>query len=235
MKKRILLLSMPNYTVGFDRVGRFPNLALSSIAGNIDENLIAEIAIVDLITVRTDIKKYVINLLRQFQPDIVGLSAMSFQYQTAVEIAKIIKETTPDVITIFGGYHVTLAYELISRSDDMNYIDFLIRGEGEVAFNKLIKAITEEKNMFSDIENLIFEKDGIVIQNLRATNLDLDQIKLPKRDIRLTSKYFAFGKKADVIETSRGCTMSCNFCWIVIFCKSLSLLFRSRESSSGSG
>ncbi|MBC8415228.1 MAG: B12-binding domain-containing radical SAM protein [Candidatus Cloacimonetes bacterium] len=212
MKKRILLLSMPNYTVGFDRVGRFPNLALSSIAGNIDENLIDEVAIVDLVTVRTDIKKYIIKLIRQFQPDIVGLSAMSFQYQTAVEIAKIIKQTVAGIITVLGGYHVTLAYELISRSNDMNYIDFLIRGEGEIAFNKLVRAIINEKSEFFEIENLSYKKEGNLIHNPRSKNLELNQIKLPKRNIRFTYKYYAFGKKADVIETSRGCTMSCNFC-----------------------
>ena len=203
---------MPNYTVGFDRVGRFPNLAIASIAGNIDENLTDEVAIVDLVTVRTDIKKYIKKLLRQFQPDIVGLSAMSFQYQTAVEIAKIIKQTATRIITVFGGYHVTLAYELISKSNDMNYIDFLIRGEGEVAFNKLVRAIINGKSESFDIENLSYKKEGNLIHNPRSTNLELNQIKLPKRDFRLTSKYFAFGKKADVLETSRGCTMSCNFC-----------------------
>lgn len=212
MKKRILLLSMPNYTVGFDRAGRFPNLALSSIAGNIDEYLIDEIAIADMITVRTDIRKYVARLLKQFNPDIVGFTAMSFQYQTAVEIAKIIRDTEKDIITVFGGYHVTLAYELISKSDDINYIDFLIRGEGEVAFNKLVKAIIDGESKFFKIENLSYKNEGRFIHNPRSKNLDLNQIKLPKRNISLTGKHYAFGKKSDVIETSRGCTMSCNFC-----------------------
>lgn len=203
---------MPNYTVGFDRAGRFPNLALSSIAGNIDEDLIEEIAIADLVTVRTDIRKFIIKLLKQFNPDIVGLTAMSFQYQTAVEIAKIIKQIEKDIITVFGGYHVTLAYEIISESDDINYIDFIIRGEGEVAFNKLVEAIINGKSEFSEIKNLSHKKDGIFVHSPRSKNLDLNQIKLPKRNIRLTHKYYTFGKKADVIETSRGCTMSCNFC-----------------------
>ncbi|MCK4311629.1 MAG: B12-binding domain-containing radical SAM protein [Candidatus Cloacimonetes bacterium] len=212
MGKKILLLSMPNYVVGFDRAGRFPNLALSSIAGNIDEDLIEKIAIADLVTVRTDIRKYITRLLKQFNPDIVGLTAMSFQYQTAVEIAKIIKSIKKKIITVFGGYHVTLAYELISKSNDINYIDFLIRGEGEVAFNKLVKAIIDRESKFSEIENLSYKKEGSFVHNPRSKNLDLNQIKLPKRNIRLTHKYYTFGKKADVIETSRGCTMSCNFC-----------------------
>lgn len=212
MKKRILLLSMPNHAVGFDRAVRLPNLGLSSIAGNIDEDMIDDIAIVDLVTVRTNIRKYIIKLLRRFNPDIVGLSAMSFQYQTAVEIGKIIKKIENDIITVFGGYHVTLDYDSVSKSQDANYIDFMIRGEGEVAFNKLVKTIIEGKNKFSEIENLSYKKDGIFVHNSRSKNLDLNQIRFPKRNIRLTDKYFSFGKKADVIETSRGCTMACNFC-----------------------
>ena len=202
---------MPNYAYGFDLAGRFPNLGLVSIAGNIDEDLIDDIAIVDLVIVRTDIKRYIINLLNKFQPDIVGLSAISFQYQTALEIAKIIKSESKNIFTVFGGYHVTLAYDLISESQDINYIDYMIRGEGEGAFNKLIRAIIDG-NSFAKIENLSYKQNGVFIHNSRSSNLDLDNIRLPKRNIRLTSKYYFIGKKADVIETSRGCTMACNFC-----------------------
>ena len=212
MKQRILLLSMPNYASGFDRAARFPNLGLASIAGNVDEKLIDKIAIVDLITVRSGLKKYLIKLLKSFQPDIVGLSAMSFQYQTAVEIAKIIKQFNEKIYTVFGGYHITLALDIITKSEDASYIDFMIRKEGEIAFNNLVKALAANTSNFSEIKNLSYKKNGEFIHNPCAENIDLSKLKLPKRNIRIRKKYFAFGKRTDVIETSRGCTMACNFC-----------------------
>ena len=212
MKQRILLLSMPNYASGFDRAARFPNLGLASIAGNVDEDLIDKIAIVDLITVRSDLKKYLIKLLKSFQPDIIGLSAMSFQYQAAVEIAKIIKQFNEKIYTVFGGYHITLASDIISKSEDTSYIDFMIRKEGEIAFNNLVKALAAKTSNFSEIKNLSYKENGEFIHNKCAENIDLSKIKIPKRNIRIRKSFFAFGKRTDVIETSRGCTMACNFC-----------------------
>jgi len=212
LKKRILLLSMPNTTFGFDRMSRMPNLGLCSIAGNLDKDLIDNIAIVDLVTVRSNIRKYVVKLLKSFKPDIVGLTAMSFQFQTAVEICKIIKEINTKIITIVGGYHVTTDYDFISSNQYFNLIDFVIRGEGETAFNNLVKVLCQGNNKFNDVENLTYKQDGKYIHNPCGEILDLNQIKFPNRSIRLTNKYFTFGKRTDVIETSRGCTMSCNFC-----------------------
>ena len=212
MKQRILLLSMPNYASGFDRAARFPNLGLASIAGNVNEDLIDKIAIIDLITVRTGLKKYLIKLLKSFQPDIIGLSAMSFQYQTAVEIAKIIKHFNKKIYTIFGGYHITLAYDIISNSEDASYIDFMIRKEGEIAFNNLVRALAANTSKFSEIKNLSYKENGEFIHNKCAENIDLSKLKIPKRNIRIRKKYFVFGKRTDVIETSRGCTMNCSFC-----------------------
>lgn len=203
---------MPNYSSGFDRAAKFPNLGLASIAGNVDEDLIDEIAIADLITVRTDLNKYLIKLLKSFQPDIIGLSAMSFQYQTAVEIAKIIKQFNKEIYTVFGGYHITLAYDIISNSEDIAFIDFMIRKEGEIAFNNLVKALVENKGNFSEIKNLSYKENGKFIHNKCAENIVLSKLKIPKRNIRIRKKYFIFGKRTDVIETSRGCTMNCNFC-----------------------
>ena len=212
MKQRILLLSMPNYASGFDRAARFPNLGLASIAGNVDEDLIDKIAIVDLITVRRGLKSYLFKLLKKFKPDIIGLSAMSFQYQTAIEIAKIIKQINNEIYTVFGGYHITLAYDIISNSEDAAYIDFMIRKEGEVAFNYLLRALLENNGNFSQIKNLSYKKNGEFIHNKCAENIDLSKLKIPKRNIRIRKRFFAFGRRTDVIETSRGCTMNCNFC-----------------------
>ena len=212
MKKRILLLSMPNTTFGFDRMSRMPNLGLCSIAGNIDEDLIDDIAIIDLVTVRSNIRKYVIKLLKSFKPDIVGLTAMSFQFQTTIEICKIIKELNTNIITVVGGYHVTTVYDTISYNQYFDLFDFIVRGEGEAAFNNLVKTLCKGNNKFNEIENLTYKQDGKFIHNPCGKILDLNQIKFPNRSIRLWNKYFTFGKRTDVIETSRGCTMSCNFC-----------------------
>jgi len=211
MKKRILLLSMPNYTVGFYKGMRVPSLGLSSLSGNLDSSFVERVIIADLLMVQHNIKNYIIKLLKRFHPHIVGLTCMSFQYETAVTIAELIKQFDQDIIIVLGGYHPTLAYELISESKEKKYIDYLVRCEGEVAFNRLIKALSNNDDV-TKISNLSFKEKGNFVHNPRQTILDLENIKLPDRSSRITKHYSIFGKKADVVETSRGCTMGCDFC-----------------------
>jgi len=211
MKKRILLLSMPNYTVGFYKGMRVPSLGLSSLSGNLDAAYVGKVVIADLLMVQHNLKKYIRTLIKRFQPHIVGMTCMSFQYETAIQIAKIVKQFKKEIIIVFGGYHPTLAYELISKSKDRLYSDFLIRGEGEVAFNKLIKALSCNDD-FTEIPNLSYKVNGHFVHNPRQPILDLEEIKLPDRLSRITKHYSIFGKRADVVEASRGCTMQCDFC-----------------------
>jgi len=211
MKKRILLLSMPNYTVGFYKGMRVPSLGLSSLSGNLDSSFVERVIIADLLMVQHNIKNYIIKLLKRFHPHILGLTCMSFQYETAVQIAKIVKQFKKEIVIVFGGYHPTLAYGLISESKEKKYIDYLVRCEGEVAFNRLIKALSNNDDV-TKISNLSFKEKGNFVHNPGQTILDLENIKLPDRSSRITKHYSIFGKKADVVETSRGCTMSCDFC-----------------------
>ena len=211
MKKRILFLSMPNYTVGFYKAMRVPSLGLSSLSGNPDSAFVEKVIIADLLMVQHNLRNYISRLLKNIHPHIVGLTCMSFQYETAVKIAELIKQYDPNIIIIFGGYHPTLAYELISESEEKKHIDFLIRGEGEEAFNRLIKSL-DGKDDISQIPNLSYTLKGQFVHNPRQPILDLENIKLPDRISRITKHYSIFGKPCDVVEASRGCTMQCDFC-----------------------
>jgi len=120
---------MPNYTLGFYKGMRVPSLGLSSLSGNLDSAFVEKVVIADLLMVQHNLKNYIIRLLKKFHPHVVGLTCMSFQYETAVKIAELIKQYDQNIITVFGGYHPTLAYELISKSKEKNtlIISFEVR------------------------------------------------------------------------------------------------------------
>ena len=91
-------------------------------------------------------------------------------------------------------------------------IDFIVRGEGEEAFRRLINAL-DGKDRFEDIPSLSFHDGDGFVHNPRGELLDLSKLKLPIRDQRrLTDGYHIMISKVEVIETSRGCTRTCNFC-----------------------
>lgn len=219
----VLLLSMPDCAPHFSaRRWKPPNLALSSIAGNIKDH---EVYVADLILRRENIKEAVASLLKQYKPSVVGLSSMSFQFATAEKIAELIKSENPDILTVSGGYHATVMYDEIGREDGNSTpfgngqaiintpFDFLIRGEGDLSFNELLEAI-EGKREKESVYGLSFKHNNRFIHNPPRPIEDLSKIALPARTKRIWKGYSYYGFTLDLIETSRGCVMPCNFCSI---------------------
>ena len=209
----LLLLSMPD---SFEHmptvVVRMPNGALSSLAGNIDPH--HHVAIADLILVQRQVGETVERLVEEHQPDLVGLSVMTFQRRTAQKIIALVRTLKPDVRIVVGGYDPSLACE--SYTDPAMGVDFIVRGEGEVTFRKLLRAI-ESGEGYSHIDGLSHRNgDGFHHNKDRpVTTLDGGEIQLPRRDARVLDGYTYLGRKVDVIETSRGCTFDCSFCSII--------------------
>jgi len=204
---------MPEYIPRFDLLVSVPNLGLASLAGNIDPN-VCDVKIADLLPVRNKYNEYVLKLLKSYWPDLVGLSFMSFQYRSALKIAKIVKDYDKNIKVVAGGYHPTLMSDEMLESPKFQDIDFIIRGEGEETFRELTNAL----NNGTDYENIA----GLSYRDAKGNHhnpprelLDLKSIKLPNRDARLITKGFrGLGMPMDSVETSRGCTNKCKFCSI---------------------
>lgn len=222
---KVVLISMPDVTpsVIHESAVHMPNLGIASIGANIGDN--HEVYIIDLIRKRRQVGKYLTRTLLKINPGLVGLSAMTWQFDTCVKIIKLIKRLLPKVKIAIGGYHATLMYKEIAASPESDLIDFMIRGEGEKAFGRLVDAL-EGKDRFENIASLSYKKisdplnscqklGNAFVHNPQGDLLDLTRLKLPIRDKRrLTWGYHVLYNKIEVIETSRGCTRSCNFCSI---------------------
>ena len=209
---KILLMSMPDVAAVIMHESAFhmPNNGIASIGANLDEG--HQVTIIDLIRKRGRVRSYVTRTLLKIRPDVVGLSAMAWQYRTCTQLARLIKRLLPGVKIVIGGYHATLMYEEITASDEAAWIDFLVRGEGEEAFRRLINAL-DGKDRLEEIPSLSYKKENRFVHNPRGELLDLSKLKLPIRDERrLTRGYHIMTDKVEVIETSRGCTRTCNFC-----------------------
>lgn len=209
---KVLLISMPDVAplVIHQEAVHFPNLGIASIGGNIHER--HEVRIIDLIRKRRSIRAYLTKQLTRLAPDIVGLSAMSWQWDTCCRIIRLIKRLRPNAKIVVGGYHATLMTQEITKSPEGNLIDFIIQGEGETAFKRLVEAL-DGQDAFHDIPSLTYRDEDEFITNPMGELQDLSQLKPPIRDKRrLTWGYHVVNMKAEVLETSRGCTRSCNFC-----------------------
>lgn len=213
---RILLLSMPDSFEHMPTVGiRMPNGALSSLAGNVDSH--HEVAIADLILVQNQVRETVTDLLQKIQPDVVGLSVMTFQRKTAQKIIALVRRLVPQARVVAGGYDPSLAINEYSSPE--HGADFVVRGEGEATFRDLLRALEGEIEL-SSIPGLSFKEDHrsskfVHNPDRPVSHLSGDQILPPDRKARVLSGYEFLGNPVDVVETSRGCTFDCSFCSII--------------------
>jgi anaerobic magnesium-protoporphyrin IX monomethyl ester cyclase len=209
----VLLLSMPDSFEHMAPVAiRMPNGALTSLAGNVDPH--HRVAVADLILAQRAVAATVERLLEQHQPDVVGLSVMTFQRRTALRLASLVKRLRPAARVVAGGYDPSLAPAAYAAPD--SGLDALVRGEGEITFRELLRA-WEAQAPLAGVAGVSYrEGDGFRHNPDRpVSRLESDQIRPPRRSARVLQGYTLLGRPVDVIETSRGCTFDCSFCSII--------------------
>jgi len=159
----------------------------------------------------------VIDRIKEFKPDVVGLTAMTIMITASAEIAKHIKSYNPKITTIIGGVHVTA--EPIETLKRYPQFDYGVVGEGEIILTEFLEK-TRKKADLSRIESLVW-RDGerIIINPRKAFFKSLDEFPAPAFDLipRLFDHYrlSVFGTKkfrSVGLVTSRGCSGKCSFC-----------------------
>jgi radical SAM superfamily enzyme YgiQ (UPF0313 family) len=133
--------------------------------------------------------------------DLVGISAITSTAPQSYRLADKVREAGG--IAVMGGTHTSFLPE-----EGLQHADFVIRGEGEFAFQELVEAI-ERGSGFEKIQNLSYLTDGRAVHNPerpKIANLDVNPIP----DYHLIKGWKAGGVIS--IATSRGCPFSCTFC-----------------------
>src|ERR1700690_2716586 len=190
-----------------------PSVSLATIAGQIDQH---DVRVLDMIVWRKRAKTKFLKILAQFRPDVVGFSAMTFQYESTLRFAYLAKQFDPKIRTVLGGYHASLYYEDIAQAPDRYFWDFLIRGEGDHSFGELLDCLELENRGIENVLGLSYAVEGEFTHNPPRPLEDLSKLNLPARDQRWIPwwRHHMYFRVADAIETSRGCLNACNFCSI---------------------
>lgn len=156
-----------------------------------------------------DIEKF----LKGNQPDIVGISCMTFLLIDALKVARIAKQVNPGVKIIFGGTHPSIyPKEMASQPE----VDAVVFGEGEITFGELLKALLSDEDL-EGIKGVAFQRGrDIIVNPPREFIRDLDNLPFPDRDLLPGKKYYNLlgqGKEyMTSLLTSRGCPHKCLFC-----------------------
>jgi radical SAM superfamily enzyme YgiQ (UPF0313 family) len=155
-----------------------------------------------------------------YQPQIIGFSATTSSFPDAADLARKIKEQSPETMTVCGGVHVSALEGKLLQ--DYPAFDFLITGEGEVTMSELAAGFD-----LAEIKGLIWRRGSEVITNdPRPKISDLDSLPFPAYeklkgfpgDYHLPLFSYVHTPGATMI-TSRGCVYQCSYCDRSVFKK----------------
>jgi radical SAM superfamily enzyme YgiQ (UPF0313 family) len=147
--------------------------------------------------------------LKDFYPDVVGITSVTPSIYRAYQVAKIAKEVREDCKVIVGGPHVTFLPDQTFK--ECRFIDVIVRGEGEETIRQLAEA--PEKGEWEMVKGISFRKgDRIISNESRPFIKNIDEIPFPSWDLLPMDKYQFCGQRYASMLTSRGCPFSCSFC-----------------------
>ena len=141
--------------------------------------------------------------ISRFNPDLIGISMMTFMYRRSYEIIRIIKQSHPSIAIVSGGPHISTVRE--TALQECPELDFGVVLEGEETILELCRG--EE---LSSIKGLIYRKGNeIMFTGERTFADDLDSIPFPRFDKFPLQKYVT---EEIGIVSSRGCPHGCIYC-----------------------
>src|SRR5262245_22468511 len=133
--------------------------------------------------------------------DLVAISAITSTAPQSYRLADQVRAAGG--IAVLGGTHVSFLPE-----EGLQHADYVVRGEGEVAFQELVDAI-QAGHGFEQIKHVSCIVDGKVVnhpERPKIPNLDVNPIP----DYKLITGWKPGGVIS--VATSRGCPFSCTFC-----------------------
>lgn len=146
-----------------------------------------------------------VHAVRVINPDIVAYSSCTGEAKHYLKVNKIIKQESPNVLTIMGGPHPTFFPEMIENST----LDAICIGEGERAFADVLDTVGTQKAI-DGIRNI---KTRYTIKiGLRRLIEDIDSLPFP--DYGLFYNDLPMGQNPlKSFITSRGCPYDCTYCF----------------------
>ena len=144
--------------------------------------------------------------IKKFKPDIVAISAsFSVIIKESMLMASFIKTNFPDIKIVLGGPTATFLAEKLIKED---FVDFIIKGEGELAFKNLVEKLKNNEKDLNNIPGLYYKsKDEIRDTGPHQVIQDLDSLPLPARHLMPDKSCYE-----RAVITARGCPYGCIYC-----------------------
>jgi len=209
--RQMMFVDPPSYMRHADSTTRLPPLGLLYIAGYLTAHTDHEVAVLDANL--EDLSYDAIEeRIRQYKPDIVGISAYTLTLLDTIEIAHRVKLVNPETFVVIGGPH---AFIYPAQTAMLSHIDAVIPGEGEVVFTELVEAVAK-RTPLERVSGLYLNKQGqLSATPTRSIIKNLDTLPFPARKLVPLEAYKFVADTSTFSTTmisSRGCRFKCTFC-----------------------
>ena len=215
---KILFLIPPERTNFYREIGNEPtmHIGLAYVATYVATHLPMEVKVIDA-TVEKVREQQIYRIIENYKPNILAMTAYTFQIKDAARIAEETKARVPGVRVIIGGYHVNAIPERTLR--EFPGFDFAVFGEGEQTAVELIQDIRAGGNAKGVHGVARRQGDEIIINPQREYIDDLSSLPYPDFSLFAIRKYgntvdppSMFWLRCVPIYMNRGCPFKCTFC-----------------------
>lgn len=209
---KILLINLP----GVEHTGYTPSpLGILYLASYIKTHIKkVNLAVIDG---AIEGKIPVLEKIKNYKPDLLGISVLTPSRHEAIKIATFAKQINPSCSVILGGIHPTLMWK--QMMENYKIINYIVKGEGEAVFLDLVRG-----KKLNEIHGLVYKSANKIINNPERrliNNLDkipfpawdmIDHLKYPSRGTGIINGINLEKEVRYPIIFSRGCMGTCTFC-----------------------
>lgn len=147
-------------------------------------------------------------------PQVIGFSALTYNYHLVRELATMVKSKRPDAITVIGGYHATALPEEVSIDPAF---DYLIAKEADLSFADFVEYLNGQRRL-DKVRGLVYRAGNLLVDNFQRLDPDCNPMPLRSTKVLAGSRMVDLHYPAPseqrlaVLLWSRGCNHNCKFC-----------------------
>ena len=208
---RLLIINPPHPSIG-SRIPReqLPPLGLLSIGGPlIDDG--HDVALIDAEFGPMPFGD-IVRAAMAAEPDVIllGHSGSTSAHPIVADLTRMLHIAIPAARVVYGGVFPTYHWRDILNAEPQ--IDIIVRGEGEATARNLVHALETGRSL-AEVPGIAYRANGVPTATSPATVIrDLDAYRVGWELIDHKRYSYWGGKRAVVVQFSRGCPHLCNYC-----------------------
>jgi len=207
-------LIFPNISLGkILKSPSHPPLGLAYLAA-VAEKAGYDVVVIDAAALNLNYSELMAKL-KKIKPDIIGITTNISSASHSLILCRLIRKQMPSVKLVLGGPWASATYEILLKK---KFCDFVVVGEGEVAFVELLKHLEKCLTPLK-VPGIAYLNDDIIQLEPPCLIENLDAIPFPAWHLLPSPKKYLLHVRRKIfypVMTSRGCPFHCNYCTKII-------------------